>query len=251
MKKILMRTVPRFPLVEKEVQLLINDSTLEELQKLRDQIEYHLSIKDESMDSDFMRTVLENMASSSTRCVSSSAESDRGTGQFSLSDFSVVEKRMLEEEIRKGLEEDEEVFVSSGKDFNRPERLKYYTTGQSPPRYPKFYNKVKAGVIWNKYAQTHYDEDNPPPKQVFGYKFNIFYPDLVDPSKAPQYKIETCEASQEYILLRFTASAPYEDVVFRILNKEWDLDRRSGFTCQFARGVLQLYFKFKQDRYRR
>ncbi|KAI3874416.1 hypothetical protein MKW92_012170 [Papaver armeniacum] len=26
---------------------------------------------------------------------------------------------------------------------------------------------------WNKYNQTHYDHDNPPPKIVQGYKFNI------------------------------------------------------------------------------
>lgn len=29
--------------------------------------------------------------------------------------------------------------------------------------------------------------DNPPPKIVQGYKFNIFYPDLIDKSSTPQY----------------------------------------------------------------
>lgn len=32
------------------------------------------------------------------------------------------------------------------------------------------------GYQWNKYNSTHYDYDNPPPKVVMGYKFNIFYP---------------------------------------------------------------------------
>jgi len=30
------------------------------------------------------------------------------------------------------------------------------------------------------YNRTHYDHDNPPPKTVQGYKFNVFYPDLID-----------------------------------------------------------------------
>lgn len=36
---------------------------------------------------------------------------------------------------------------------------------------------------WNKYNQTHYDYDNPPPKVVQGYKFNILYHDLIDKTK--------------------------------------------------------------------
>ena len=35
------------------------------------------------------------------------------------------------------------------------------------------------GYDWNKYNQTHYDYDNPPPKTVHGYKFNILYHDLI------------------------------------------------------------------------
>ena len=31
--------------------------------------------------------------------------------------------------------------------------------------------------------------DNPPPKIVQGYKFNIFYPDLIDKSKTPEYTL--------------------------------------------------------------
>lgn len=29
------------------------------------------------------------------------------------------------------------------------------------------------GFEWNKYNQTHYDMENPPPKIVQGYKFNV------------------------------------------------------------------------------
>ncbi|KAI8454647.1 cactus-binding C-terminus of cactin protein-domain-containing protein [Phakopsora pachyrhizi] len=39
------------------------------------------------------------------------------------------------------------------------------------------------------YNQTHYNTDNPPPKVVQGYKFNIFYPNLIDKTRATTYKI--------------------------------------------------------------
>lgn len=32
------------------------------------------------------------------------------------------------------------------------------------PRKPRFFNRVHTGFEWNKYNQTHYDFDNPPPK---------------------------------------------------------------------------------------
>jgi hypothetical protein len=54
----------------------------------------------------------------------------------------------------------------------------------------RYFNRVKTGYDWNKYNQTHYDHDNPPPKSVQGYKFNIFYPDLIDRSKTPGYVLE-------------------------------------------------------------
>ncbi len=34
------------------------------------------------------------------------------------------------------------------------------------PRKPKYFNRVHTGYEWNKYNQTHYDNDNPPPKTV-------------------------------------------------------------------------------------
>ncbi len=34
------------------------------------------------------------------------------------------------------------------------------------PRRPKYFNRVHTGYEWNKYNQTHYDHDNPPPKTV-------------------------------------------------------------------------------------
>jgi hypothetical protein len=69
------------------------------------------------------------------------------------------------------------------------EKQAYWWHDKYRPRKPKYFNRVHTGYEWNKYNQTHYDHDNPPPKVVQGYKFNIFYPDLIDKTKAPTYKV--------------------------------------------------------------
>lgn len=89
----------------------------------------------------------------------------------------------------------------------------YWWHDKYRPRKPKYFNRVHTGYEWNKYNQTHYDHDNPPPKIVQGYKFNIFYPDLVDKSKAPIYTIEKDGDSGETCIIRFHAGPPYEDIV--------------------------------------
>lgn len=63
----------------------------------------------------------------------------------------------------------------------------YLWSDKYRPRKPRYFNRVHTGFEWNKYNQTHYDMDNPPPKIVQGYKFNIFYPDLIDKNTTPQY----------------------------------------------------------------
>jgi len=89
----------------------------------------------------------------------------------------------------------------------------YWWHDKYRPRKPKYFNRVHTGYEWNKYNQTHYDHDNPPPKIVQGYKFNIFYPDLVDKTKAPTYFIEKDGDSTETCIIRFHAGPPYEDIV--------------------------------------
>ncbi|XP_069784804.1 splicing factor Cactin [Narcine bancroftii] len=119
------------------------------------------------------------------------------------------------------------------------------------PRKPRFFNRVHTGFEWNKYNQTHYDFDNPPPKIVQGYKFNIFYPDLIDKRATPQYFLEPCMDNKDFAILRFHAGPPYEDIAFKIVNREWEYSHRHGFRCQFANGIFQLWFHFKRYRYRR
>ncbi|XP_066385873.1 splicing factor Cactin-like [Miscanthus floridulus] len=147
------------------------------------------------------------------------------------------------------MEEGDAVF-GVGAEVNLDSQV-YWWHDKYRPRKPKYFNRVHTGYEWNKYNQTHYDHDNPPPKIVQGYKFNIFYPDLVDKSKAPTYSIEKDGSTGETCLIRFHAGPPYEDISFRIVNKEWEYSHKKGFKCTFERGILHLYFNFKRHRYRR
>ncbi|CAF5062648.1 unnamed protein product, partial [Rotaria sp. Silwood1] len=95
------------------------------------------------------------------------------------------------------------------------------------------------------------DTDNPPPKTVQGYKFNIFYPDLIDKTKTPSYSLTVCEDNRDFSILKFHAGPPYEDIAFKIVSKEWDYSYKHGFRCHFQNGIFQLWFHFRKWKYRR
>ena len=132
-------------------------------------------------------------------------------------------ERLYREEAAKNLDEDEEF-------FNLEEGLANPTTynwqDKFRARKPRFFNRVHTGFEWNKYNQTHYDSDNPPPKVVQGYKFNIFYPDLIDKTVTPSYKFVRDKSDPDTCLLVFTAGPPYEDIAFRIVDKEWEYSHK-------------------------
>ncbi|KAF7822205.1 cactin [Senna tora] len=69
-----------------------------------------------------------------------------------------------------------------------PSAMRAMDQAMEEPRKPKYLNHVHIGYVWNKYNQTHYGYDNPPPKIVQG-------PDLVDKTKAPNYTIEKDDGS--------------------------------------------------------
>ncbi|EEC81424.1 hypothetical protein OsI_24678 [Oryza sativa Indica Group] len=120
-------------------------------------------------------------------------------------------------------------------------------------RKPKYIARVRSGFEWNKYNRAHYDHDHPPPKTVKGYKFVLYYPDLAG-GKPPQYTVDEDGSNSgggETCVIRFHAGWPYEDVAFRIVNKEWEYSRKAGFRCTFDTGVLHLNFQFKRFFYRR
>ena len=158
-------------------------------------------------------------------------------------DFSSATTALYEREVARGVQEDEEIFAGEEEVSTRskPQWATKYR-----PRKPRYFNRVQMGYEWNKYNQTHYDHDNPPPKVVQGYKFNIFYPDLIDKSKAPTYRIErengrkrgetfAPAGEEDTCLIRFISGPPYEDLAFRIVDKEWDFSakRERGFRSSF------------------
>ncbi|TFY56573.1 hypothetical protein EVJ58_g7559 [Rhodofomes roseus] len=151
-------------------------------------------------------------------------------------------------EAEKELDEEEELF---NVEENIAHPTSYNWEDKYRPRKPRYFNRVHTGYEWNKYNQTHYDTDNPPPKVVQGYKFNIFYPDLIDKSKAPTYKIVKEPGNDETVLLHFTAGPPYEDIAFRIVNREWEFSHKRGFRSSFDRGCLSLWFNFRRNFYRK
>lgn len=170
-------------------------------------------------------------------------------------------KSLYEREVAKGVGEDEEVFAGEEQVETKNKDI---WMGKYRPRKPKYFNRVQMGYEWNKYNQTHYDHDNPPPKVVQGYKFHIFYPDLIDTTKAPTFKIireggrkkgqSIAPAGEEdTCIIRFMAGPPYEDIAFRIVDRDWDYSAKHdrGFKSTFEKGILTLHFSFKKIFYRK
>ncbi|KAH7887972.1 mid region of cactin-domain-containing protein [Phlebopus sp. FC_14] len=160
----------------------------------------------------------------------------------------LVSEALYRAEAEKELDEEEELFnleenISHATSYNWEDKYR--------PRKPRYFNRVHTGYEWNKYNQTHYDVDNPPPKVVQGYKFNIFYPDLIDKSRAPTYKIVKEPGNEDTVLLHFSAGPPYEDIAFRIVNREWEYSHKRGFRSSFDRGCLSLWFNFRRNFYRK
>ncbi|XP_053404285.1 splicing factor Cactin-like [Mercenaria mercenaria] len=151
------------------------------------------------------------------------------------------------QKAREGMDDEEAQFSVQ----HELEKQSFLWSDKYRPRKPRFFNRVHTGFEWNKYNQTHYDIDNPPPKIVQGYKFNIFYPDLIDKSKTPEYTITPIPENPDFAILRFHAGPPYEDIAFKIVSKEWEHSYKRSFRCQFANNIMQLWFHFKRERYRR
>jgi len=200
----------------------------------------------------------------STSLPSGQTQAADPTARFATSaeDASSTTKALFDREVAKGFDEDEEIFA--GEEEVTTSDTQALWMGKYRPRKPKYFNRVQMGYEWNKYNQTHYDHDNPPPKVVQGYKFHIFYPDLIDITKAPTYKIireggrkkgQTMAPAgeEDTCVIRFMAGPPYEDVAFRIVDRDWDYSAKHdrGFKSSFDRGILTLHFTFKRITYRK
>lgn len=143
-------------------------------------------------------------------------------------------------------------------------------------RKPRYFNRVKTGVEWHNYNRAHYNKNNPPPKStnrfeisfflrlvIYGYAFNIFFPDLKDPTKIPTYIVHktddidlniiecTLYSSGWIFSCQVIASDPYQPIAFKIKHGDWEKSHRWGYRSRFADGCLQLHFKFKRYQYKR
>jgi len=72
-----------------------------------------------------------------------------------------------------------------------------------------------------------------------------------DKSKAPTYVVKRIPDDPDTQLLIFQAGPPYEDIAFRIIRRPWEYSHRRGFKSNFDRGVLQLYFNFSRQFYKK
>jgi len=141
----------------------------------------------------------EDAAAAATAAEASKAAEEGGGVHADVSADALVRA-----EAARGLDDLEEEMGLS--DEVRLGDASYWWQDKYRPRKPRYFNRVRTGYEWNKYNQTHYDHDNPPPKTVQGYKFTIFYPDLIDRTATPKYICEPAD-SKEFMILRFTAGA--------------------------------------------
>ncbi|KAF2205517.1 hypothetical protein GQ43DRAFT_445974 [Delitschia confertaspora ATCC 74209] len=258
--------VPYNPLLDPEpmLKLRTEDKVLDSYEEVR----FLKQISDERrkvLKLGYVPMQQKSSNSAPTQAVSKSADSSSmGLSRFAPEeniDYSKTAEEMYQREVARGVNEDEEIFAGEEQIDNT---VQPQWATRHKPRKPRYFNRVQLGYEWNKYNQTHYDHDNPPPKVVQGYKFNIFYPDLIDKSKAPTYRIErengrkkgeslAPAGEDDTCLIRFIAGPPYEDLAFRIVDKEWDYasKRERGFRSSFDKGVLQLHFQFKKVYYRK
>lgn len=129
-----------------------------------------------NLDTKSIRTKIDEDTKAALAPLSSSATAD---GKRSAADntaprtgpVSYTDDELYAIEADKPMEENEEEFNRDIPITQHPEPWH----AKTKPKKPRFFNRVQAGYDWNRYNLVHFDEDNPPPKTVEGYKFNIFY----------------------------------------------------------------------------
>ena len=59
-------------------------------------------------------------------------------------------------------------------------------------------------------------------KFLINFIFQIFYPDLLEKHKTPAFTVTPCD-DPDFAIIRFKAGPPYEDVAFKVVNREWEV----------------------------
>lgn len=247
--------------VEDEVNKMLNDKSREELEAMQKAMQKTLAHPDEGIDVEYWDVMLKRVEIFKARAIvhetiaahplskeeapniapaKPASPQDQTTLDKVQPMFGSMEEQLYQEVSKEPFEEGEEVFAE---EVILPKKNQQLIK-------PKFVNRVFMGYEWTRYNQAHYDSENPPPKMVKGYKFNIFYPELKDKSNTPGYTVERSPDS-DMATIRFSAGPPYQDIAFKIENREWEKSHRRGFRCTFEKGVLRLHFQFKKFKYRR
>lgn len=263
--------------VREDLDALLKGKSLEKLQSMQVEISKKLSMRQTRENNEFaeigfwtaaLARIRRLMAEDKLRNMNSTLLEERekraatfvkkekptqATPALDHPEGSAADFEMLRKESAVGLREGEEKFAEEVDAVTKKREQPaagYAWNDKYRPRKPRYYNRVHTGYDWTKYNRTHYDHDNPPPKTVQGYRFNVFYPDLIDPSVTPTFSISRTD-NPEVSIITFKAGPPYEDLAFKIVNRPWEHSHRRGYRCSFDKGVLQLWFNFQRYRYRR
>jgi hypothetical protein len=174
-----------------------------------------------------------------------------------LSEFEKIKEENMEEKIARRNEDDEVMreMIRRASEHTQVGDYDFFdecdlstTTTSGNSKKPKYSNKAMYGIDFSKYQTDKYDKSAPPRKFVQGYKFHIFYPDLIDASVTPNFRLENPDKLAATCTLIFHAGAPYQDIGFTIVNKEWEKNHRFGYNATFERGILLLHFEFKRGK---
>ncbi|KAM0682840.1 hypothetical protein MDAP_002076 [Mitosporidium daphniae] len=193
----------------------------------------------------------------------SSSETIKDTGKSKL---------LMEDDHPQAIKQ--QIFHSSSKATEAEESygavpvISFDTQGDLSRKFiPRYVSRVFSGFDWNRYNQTHYDSNNPPPKYVQGYKFIIFYPRLLEMPSGLVPSYELADATGKEILsdlephifpstkpaeiITFTSPPPYVNISFKIIKDVWECSHRRDFKCYYEKGLLFLEFHFKRNSFRR
>ena len=126
--------------------------------------------------------------------------------------------------------------------------------GRHLPSYEAIYY---MGHDWNQYNRTRFNRDNLPPLTIRGYRFRIFYPNIADKQRSPTFHLDKNLVENDtppdprysYTAIVFEAGYPYLPIAFRIVDKQWDTYRNSGYHSTFHQGVFTFQFAFKASLY--
>jgi hypothetical protein len=98
--------------------------------------------------------------------------------------YNFISQQILEYERSRPLGPNEEWFKDEVEVVTEAPWMSSYQSKK-----PFFVAKVRMGFDWTVYNRKHYDFDSEPPRVIQGYKFTLFYPDLVDRTKSPEYQL--------------------------------------------------------------